>query len=428
MTLACVHARASGRVPAEVVASRTALVALERGGRVDERVVVEPHVRRVEHADPLVTPHEYVPGDDGSARDLEEEAVLSVFDPVVHEHGIAVPHVVPDAVRIRIVYDEVVAARDSPRLIEDLDGGRVIASEPLDVVPADDVPFEQDVRGPDDVDALRARIADERVADDEPIPTEVSGYSRTEGDRDVLEHCADDFLAERGRIRWAHRFVGRLIGRRELLLAFDFERPVGVLRKSEAADDRALAIRRLAVHRQAGADQRAVECRDFDLPRRGIDADVDLPLVVVDVVRVLVHLAFPPGRLQHPAVYEDHVVIEAVHRRPHALAVALPPAKWPGGEQTCPRRLPEFVPQRLPVGGDLSAFENGTLVAIGLERDALVQEEPAGAVDAASQDDGVTRHDPGHGRFQRGRLRHRAWCIGPPVGRDVIDVRRRGTS
>ena len=67
------------------------------------------------------------------------------------------------------------------------------------------------------------------------------------------------------------------------------------------------------------------------------------------------------------------------------------------------------------------------LVPVGLQRDALVQEESAGAVDAAAQDDGVARHDLRDRRLERRRLVQRiAGRIGSAVGRDVVDVRRLG--
>ena len=61
-------------VPAEVVADRAPLVALEGGHGVDERVVVDAHVRAVEDPHAPVAAHEHVAGDGRSPRDLEEEA------------------------------------------------------------------------------------------------------------------------------------------------------------------------------------------------------------------------------------------------------------------------------------------------------------------------------------------------------------------
>ncbi|MEI9970899.1 MAG: hypothetical protein WDO73_01970 [Ignavibacteriota bacterium] len=43
--------------------------------------------------------------------DLEEEAVLRALDPVVHDHAVAVAHVIPDAIRIGLVDNQVVAGK-----------------------------------------------------------------------------------------------------------------------------------------------------------------------------------------------------------------------------------------------------------------------------------------------------------------------------
>ena len=108
MTLALVHVGARRRVPAEVVIGLAALVALEHSGRIDEGVVVQQHVGGVQHPRTLVTTDEDVSGDGGAAGYLEEKAVGRAFDPIVDDHPVAIAHVVPDAVRMRVVDDQVV--------------------------------------------------------------------------------------------------------------------------------------------------------------------------------------------------------------------------------------------------------------------------------------------------------------------------------
>ena len=258
----------------------------------------------------------------------------------------------------------------------------------------------------------------------EPVPAEVAGHPRAEGDGHVLERRADDLLAERRGIGRAHGVVRGLLGHEGRgLLALDVDRAVGVLRERDPADRRPLPVRRLAVARAARPDERAVEGGDLDQPVRGIDADVDLARLVVDVEGVRVELAFPAGRLQHLAVDEDHVVVEAVERRPHALAVALPPAQGPGREQGGPGGPPHVVAQGLPLGRHAGSLEDRALVGIRLQRDPLVEPQAARAVGPAAQHDRVAAHDALDRRLEGRRLgERRAGGVGLSVGGDVVEV------
>src|SRR5690606_1602656 len=97
--------------------------------------------------------------------------------------------------------------------------------------------LEQYVRGADHVDALGAGVADQRVADRQPVAAEVARYARGVADGDVVEGGADHFLAVLRRVGDAHRIVGRLVvraGRR--LLALDVDGAEGVLGEGQAAD------------------------------------------------------------------------------------------------------------------------------------------------------------------------------------------------
>ena len=183
-------------------------------------------------------------------------------------------------------------------------------------------------------------------------------------------------------------------------------------------------IRRLAVHRGAGSNQRAVEGGDLDQAMGGIDADVHVAALVIDVERMGVELSLPTLRVEQLAVNEDHVVVEAVQRRPHALAAALPPAQRPGREQPCPGGPPDVVAQRFPIRRDLRAFQDRPLAGMRLQRDALVEGQSASAVDAATHDDCVAGDDALDRRFQRGGLfQSGAGGIGLSIGGDVVDVR-----
>ena len=267
--LALVDVRPRAGVPAEVVSDRAPLVPLEGRHGVDERVVVDAHVRAVEGPRAPAAAHEHVAGDRRSPRDLEEEADERVLDPVVHEDAVAVADVPPDAVRVGVVDHQVVADGDPVGLVEDLDRGRVVAGELLDVVPPEDVPLEEHVGGADDVEALGRRVADQRVAQDEPVPAEVAADARAEGDRHVLERRAHDLAAVGPGLGRAHGVVGGLLGDEGRgLLPLDVDRPVGVLRERDPADRRPLPVGLLAVDRPAHAHEGAVEGGDLDRPAR----------------------------------------------------------------------------------------------------------------------------------------------------------------
>jgi hypothetical protein len=429
--LALAHVGPRLRVPAEVVAHRAALVALERRGAVDERVVVDAHVRGVEGPHSPAAAHEHVAGDRRPPGDLEEEADLRVLDPVVHEDAVAVAHVVPDAVRVGVVDHQVVADGDAVGLVEDLHRGRVVAGELLDVVPAEDVPLEEHVGGADDVEALGRRVADQRVAQDEPVPAEVAADARAEGDRHVLERRAHDLPAVGPGLLGAYGVVGRLLGDEgRLPLPLDVDRAVGVLRERDAPDRRPLPVGLLAVDRPAHPDEGVVEGGDLDRAGRRIGADVDVAGLVVDVERVPVELALPARRSQEAPVHEDHVVVEAVERRSHALTAPLPPAERLRREERLPRGAPHVAPQGLPLRRNARSLEDRPLVQVRLDRDALVEAQVARAVGAAAHDDRVAAHDLlERGLERRGLGQRRPRRCGPPVGSHVVDVgrARRGT-
>ena len=425
VALALVQSGAGGGVPAEEVAARDALVALERRRRVHEGVVVNARARGVQHAQPLVAPHEQIARHRHAARDLEEEAVDRPLDPVVHEDAVAVAHVIPDPVRVGVVDDQVVAAGDAVRLVEDLHRRRVVPRQLLDVVAPEDVLLEQDVGRADDVNPLGRRVAEERLADRQLVAAEVAGHPRAERHGHVLERRPNHFLPVGGRVGGAHRLVGRFLGRRRGAgLPLDLERAEGVLREGEAADGRPPAIGLLAVHRARPPDEREVEGGDLDAVVLRIEADVDVARVVVDEVPVRADLPLPAGRLQHPAVHEHHVVVESVQRRAHSLAGALPPPQRFGREQRLPGRPPQVVAQRLPLVRHARPLQDGALVAVRLQRDPLVQLEAAGTVHPASHDDGVAGHDTRHGRLDcRRLLEGRAGGVRAAVRGDVVHVR-----
>ena len=74
------------------------------------------------------------------------------------------------------------------------------------------------------------------------------------------------------------------------------------------------------------------------------------------------------------------------------------------GKRRLPRRPPDVVAQRLPLRRHLRALEDRPLVGVGLQRDALVQLEAAGAIGAAAHHDRVAGHDPLDRRLERRRL------------------------
>jgi hypothetical protein len=94
-----------------------------------------------------------------------------------------------------------------------------------------------------------------------------------------------------------------------------------------------------------------------------------------------------------------------------------------------PRGLPDVVAEGLPIGRDLRALQNWTLVGVRLNRDALVQDEAAGAVNASTNDDRVAGDNSFDRGLNGGRLIERsARGVSFPVGRDVVDVRCFGDS
>ncbi|MGD2095664.1 MAG: hypothetical protein PVH77_11705 [Phycisphaerales bacterium] len=279
-----VHVRAGGRVPAEVVGRRTATGSLEGDRGVDQRVVPDPDVRAVEDADAIAAVHKDVARADCTLANLEEEADEAVLGPVVDEDGVPVSNIVPDAVRVRVVHHQVVTAGDTVRLVEYLDGGREIAREILDVIAAEDVPFEQNVGRADDVHALGARVTEQGAADSETIAAEVAGHARAEGNCHVIERGARDLFAVCGGVGRADWLVGRLIRRAEAPLALDFNCPPSVLGEGDSANYRPLMVVRLAVDGLGRAHDGAVEGGNLDEPVPGVDPDEDVALFVVDEV------------------------------------------------------------------------------------------------------------------------------------------------
>src|SRR4051812_19896003 len=103
-------------MPSKVVVCLTAFVSFERSRRIHEGIVVDMHVCGVKHSHALIAPNEDIAGYGSTARDLEEEAVVGALDPVVYDHPIAIADVVPHAIRVRLIDDQVVAESDSARL------------------------------------------------------------------------------------------------------------------------------------------------------------------------------------------------------------------------------------------------------------------------------------------------------------------------
>src|SRR5690349_5176647 len=122
MTVPFVHVRAGARMPAKMIADRAAFRALDRGDGVDERIVVDVRVRAVEDAHAFVAIDEDVAGDCHALRNFKEETVDAALNPVVDEHAVDIADVVPNAVRVRLIDDEIVAAGDAIGLVEDLYG------------------------------------------------------------------------------------------------------------------------------------------------------------------------------------------------------------------------------------------------------------------------------------------------------------------
>ncbi len=56
-----------------------------------------------------------------------------------------------------------------------------------------------------------------------------------------------------------------------------------------------------------------------------VGADVDETVVVIDVIRIRIDIAFPLDGLQELAVHKYHVVVETAQRRIFPLLAALPP-------------------------------------------------------------------------------------------------------
>ena len=242
-----------------------------------------------------------------------------------------------------------------------------------------------------------------------------------------FERRAGDLLAVGAGVGGADRLVGRLVVGAEAPLALDLEGQPCVLGERDPADHRSFVVVGLAVDGRGRADQGAVKGRDLDEPVCRVDAEVDLSLLVVNVVRVAVEFALPAGGSQHLAVDKDHVVVETVQRRPRALAVPLPPAERSGRKECFPRRPPDVAGQGPPLGRHARALEHGSLTGIRLHRDPLVEPQAAGPIEATAKDDRVTSHHRGDSRLQGRRLfQARSGRLLPAVRRDVIDMVRPG--
>ena len=348
--------------------------------------MVDADVGAVEGPDALVAIDEDVPDADGAFGNLKEEAVLTTLDPVVDEHAVDIADVVPDAVRVRLIDHQIVAADDPVGLVENLHGGRVVAGDFLDVVPAEDIFLQQAVGGGKQVDALRAGVTDEAAAHREAITAEITGDARAIGEGDVFQRGADDILAERGRIGGALGFV-----------SLDLKGAVGVLRESEAAQRVPYAVGIAAVGRSGGPDQRAIVGGDLHQMGSGIDPKVNLPLLVIDEVGVGFDVSVPADSLQRLAVDEHHVVVKEPWRGLAAFAFAAPPVGRLGREEMRPRDPPQAVALGLPFVDDLGALDDRMFVGVGLDRDTLVELEVTRAVGAAAQDDGVAGDSAGDG-------------------------------
>src|SRR5262249_21423866 len=129
------------------------------------------------------------------------------------------------------------------------------------------------------------------------------------------------------------------------------------------------------------------------------------------------------GGLEGATIQENHVVVETVQRRLHALAVASPPVARFAGEKRLPRCAPDAVGQRSPLGRNLGALDDRLFVLVRLDGDRLIQTETAGAIRATGEDDRLAGDDLPQRRFERrGRFDVCASGVRLAVGRDVVDM------
>ncbi len=190
MTLAFVDIGSCGRVPAKSVTRGRPPCASDTCRAVDERVVIDLCTRTVKDHHAVIAIHKDIPRHDDAFRDFEEKAVVArpelicrdrlrhmtdVLYPVIDEHAVYLADVVPDAVRIRKIGNEIIAACHAMTLIENLHSCRIIPGYVLDVIAHEDVAFQEHVVRSDDVDALRAGVADLTVTERQAVSAEISG-------------------------------------------------------------------------------------------------------------------------------------------------------------------------------------------------------------------------------------------------------------
>ena len=77
--------------------------------------------------------------------------MADTLDPVVHKHSIHLADIVPDAVRVGKVDDQVIAAYRPVALIENFYCRRIVAGDMFDIIPRENVSFQQDVVRADDI-------------------------------------------------------------------------------------------------------------------------------------------------------------------------------------------------------------------------------------------------------------------------------------
>jgi hypothetical protein len=269
--------------------------------------LINPGIRAVDYVNSLVTIYKNVPCANHPFRDFKKESIVTrpkpiipefpvkiahTFDPVIDKDTIHVADIVPDAVRIRKVGNQIIPACDTMALIENLYRCRIVSADSFDVVTAEDIFFQQHVGRADYIYTLGARVAEQTVADRKPVAAEVAGHTRAEGDCHVIERRARGLLAVGGWIGRADWLVCRLIVRAEAPLALNLNGPPRVLGEGDPADYRPLVVVCLAVDGFGRAYDGAVEGSDLDEPARRIDPDIDLAFLVFDEVLVWIEFAF----------------------------------------------------------------------------------------------------------------------------------------
>jgi len=149
-----------------------------------------------------------------------------------------------------------------------------------------------------------------------------------------------------------------------------------------------------------GPENSAVVRGDFNQVFSRIHANIDGFAVIINVIALRVNLAFVSCRLQEAVVGEDHVIVEPVQGGLFAFAAAAPPVCRLFGKEFVPGGGPEAVAEVFPLIRDQCPFQYRLFVRPGLDSDTLIEEQIAGAIEAAAEDDGVTSAGGGDGFLQ----------------------------